>query len=95
MEEPLISTNAWKCRWPEKKSWWYRTSFRAPATFLEHERQQLIFDGLDLYAQVFLNGELLGEARNALPSAISLLVSPAWIALAKRILYGGIRQATL
>jgi len=65
MEEPLVSTNAWKCRWPEKKSWWYRTRLRVSASFLKHERQQLVFDGLDLYAQVFLNGTLLGEAKNA------------------------------
>ena len=29
---------------------------------LQHERQELVFDGLDLYAQVFLNGKLVGEA---------------------------------
>jgi len=70
MAEPLVSTNAWKCRWPERKSWWYRTRIRVPATFPKYERQQLIFDGLDLYAQVFLNGVLLGEANNAFVPAV-------------------------
>lgn len=66
MEEPLISLNAKKSRWPERRSWWFSKSFEVCGAFLGHERQQIVFDGLDLYAQVFLNGEFLGEARNAL-----------------------------
>ena len=65
MDEPLVGTRAPRCRWPERKSWWFRTTFHVPARFLAHERQQLVFDGLDLYAQVFLNGTLIGSAANA------------------------------
>jgi beta-mannosidase len=65
MPEPTIGTNMPKCRWPETKSWWYRTKFDVTAEFLRFERQQLVFDGLDLYAQVFVNGHLVGEATNA------------------------------
>ncbi len=35
-----------------------------------HERQQLVFDGLDLYAQVFVNGKLAGEAADAFVPAV-------------------------
>jgi beta-mannosidase len=70
MEEPLVSTNAQQCRWPEAQAWWYATTVTAPASFLSEERQQLIFDGLDLYAQVFLNGTLLGTAVNAFVPAV-------------------------
>jgi beta-mannosidase len=70
MPEPLESTHAPKCRWPEKKSWWYRTSLNASPKLLAHERVELIFDGLDLYAQVFLNGKLVGEAKNAFVPAV-------------------------
>lgn len=65
MDEPLVSLNAKKCRWPERRSWWYSTSFKVPSSFLDHERQEIVFDGLDYFAQVFLNGNLIGEARNA------------------------------
>ena len=66
MPEPLVSTHARDaCRWPEERSWWYRTSFRVTNAFLTHECQELIFDGLDLNAQIFLNGRLIGEAANA------------------------------
>jgi len=65
LDEPLASLNAKESRWPEKRSWWFARSFRASEELLAHERQQLVFDGLDLHAQVFLNGILLGEANNA------------------------------
>lgn len=65
MPEPLVSNHAPQCRWPERHSWWYRTTFRAADRLRACERQELVFDGLDLYAQVFLNGVLLGEAANA------------------------------
>ena len=70
MPEPLVSTNAQKCRWPEQKSWWYRTVFHVTSAFLAHERQRLVFDGLDLRAQVYLNGKLAGEAANAFVPAV-------------------------
>ena len=66
MPEPTVGANMPKCRWPETKSWWYRTTFDVGADFLKHERQQLVFDGLDLYAQVFVNGQLAGEATECL-----------------------------
>ena len=70
MAEPTVGANMPKCRWPETKSWWYRTTFRLDGDFLRHERQQLVFDGLDLYAQVFVNGRLAGEATDAFVPAV-------------------------
>jgi beta-mannosidase len=66
MPEPLVGSNAHdRCRWPEQHSWWYCRDFVVPPGFLKHERIQLICDGLDLSAQIFLNGRLAGEAANA------------------------------
>jgi beta-mannosidase len=65
MADPSFGANMPNCRWPETKSWWYRTNFAVGADFLPHERQELVFDGLDLYAQVFLNGALVGESADA------------------------------
>jgi beta-mannosidase len=39
---------------------WFRTSFTPPATFTG-KRTRLIFSGVDYFAKVWLNGELLGE----------------------------------
>lgn len=65
LDEPLVSLNAKKSRWPEKRSWWFMRSFKVPAYYLAYERQQLVFEGLDLYAQIFLNGIFIGESKNA------------------------------
>lgn len=65
MADPSVGANMPKCRWPETKSWWYRTTFAVGAGFLTYERQELVFDGLDLYAQLFVNGALAGEAADA------------------------------
>jgi len=65
MPEPSVGANMPECRWPETKSWWYRTSFALDADFLQLERQELVFEGLDLYAQVFVNDQLVGESANA------------------------------
>jgi len=66
MEDPSVSDNArTQGRWPEEHSWWYRTEFTLPAGFREHFRQRLAFDGIDLWGQVFVNGSLVGETKNA------------------------------
>jgi len=66
MEDPDVSDNAREgCRWPEQFSWWYRTHFQLPASFVKQLRQQLIFDGIDLYGQIFVNGKLIGSAKDA------------------------------
>ena len=65
MPDPSVSTHMPECRWPETRSWWYRTSFSLSEDFLTTERQELVFDGLDLHAQVFVNGKRVGEAADA------------------------------
>jgi beta-mannosidase len=66
MPDPQVGDNArTRCRWPERRSWWYRTEFNLPVGFRRHLRQRLIFEGIDLYGQIFLNGQRLGTAKNA------------------------------
>jgi len=66
MQDPSVGTNSRKDRWPERFSWWYRSTFTAPAGFAAQDKQELVFDGLDYDAQVYLNGKLIGTSRNAL-----------------------------
>lgn len=70
MPDPSVGANMPDCRWPETRSWWFWTEFEVNAGFLAYERQNLAFAGMDLYAQVFLNGRLLGEAANAFVPAV-------------------------
>ncbi|RMD78168.1 MAG: beta-mannosidase, partial [Lentisphaerae bacterium] len=70
MEEPLVSDHAFQARWPENRSWWYRLNFTPDEEVLAQERQELVFHGLDYYAQIFLNGEFIGEWENAFIPAV-------------------------
>lgn len=73
MPEPTVGANMPDCRWPETRSWWYRTTFSVDEHFTRHECQSLILDGADLYAQVFVNGQLVGQAANAfVPATFNL-----------------------
>jgi len=66
MEDPDKSDNArTRCRWPEERSWWYRTGFVIPPNFRENFTQSLIFEGIDLYGQVFVNGKFIGSTKDS------------------------------
>ena len=49
--------------WMEHKDWLYRCKFNTPDD-LGHARAILVFHGLDTFATVWLNGQLLGKAAN-------------------------------
>jgi beta-mannosidase len=60
IEHPYFGRNEHDVRWIEDETWWYRTTFAAPAR-AAGERVQLTFPGLDTVVSIWLNGELLGE----------------------------------
>ncbi len=60
---PFAEENEAACTWVKDREWWWRTTFDAAAVNID-ERLILTFDGLDTYATVWLNGELLGETNN-------------------------------
>jgi beta-mannosidase len=70
MEEPLLSAHAPRCRWVEDRSWWYRLRFTPEPALLAEQVKELVCEGLDHYAQVFLNGHLVGESANSLVPAV-------------------------
>jgi beta-mannosidase len=51
------------CEWVADKTWTYKTTFSAPATE-GNVVTALAFDGLDTYAIVRLNGEVILESDN-------------------------------
>ena len=62
--DPYYDTQELDCRWVEDREWWYRTTFRVPGALTAGERLQLVFEGLDTYATVWLNGTELGRTEN-------------------------------
>lgn len=62
--EPYYRDNEEKQQWIDKEDWVYRTSFSVPADMFQKDMLELNFDGLDTYADVFLNGTKLFSANN-------------------------------
>jgi beta-mannosidase len=69
--QPFNDRNEDACRWVEDREWWYRLTFTPEQNRLqEDERLQLVFNGLDTFAAIWLNGELLGEHANMFTEAV-------------------------
>ncbi|MDP3679719.1 MAG: glycoside hydrolase family 2 protein [Flavobacterium sp.] len=62
--DPYYRDNEKKMQWIEKKNWEYKTSFQATPEALKKKNTELVFDGLDTYASVYLNGKLILKANN-------------------------------
>ena len=63
--DPEIGTNAYAFRKWEGHEWLYAKTFTGPAAGPE-ERLELVLDGVDTLADVFLNGEKVGSCDNML-----------------------------
>ena len=64
IENPHYRFNEDDVQWIENEDWEYRTSFLIDQKVLKQDVAELLFEGLDTYADVFLNGQLLVEASN-------------------------------
>ncbi len=62
---PFVGNNEQKLQWISEKNWVYQTEFKLTKEQLKNQNINLVFEGLDTYAKVFLNGELILEANNA------------------------------
>ncbi|MEJ2556078.1 MAG: glycoside hydrolase family 2 protein [Anaerolineae bacterium] len=63
--DPFYDYNVEQVQWVEKREWWFRKRFPADSEpESEETRDFLVFDGLDLFATIYLNGEKLGEHTN-------------------------------
>lgn len=64
IDEPFASTNESKLQWIEHKEWHYKTTFTPSEQMLKNDVQELVFKGLDTYADVYLNDSLILNADN-------------------------------
>jgi len=64
LEEPLKSDNALKQRWVEWAQFRFRRTFSSPSA-KGFDRAELVFEGLDLTAEVILDGQVCGHHANA------------------------------
>ncbi len=64
IEDPFWANNELKYQWIENETWIYRKEFTIKKEQLNYQDVDLIFEGLDTYAKVFLNGAFLFESDN-------------------------------
>ncbi|MGB3006789.1 MAG: sugar-binding domain-containing protein, partial [Chitinophagaceae bacterium] len=62
--DPYYRDNEKKLQWIEKENYEYKTTFAVPSAVLNRKNIELVFDGLDTYATVYLNGQLILTADN-------------------------------
>lgn len=62
--DPYVGRNDLTLQWIGEKDWVYRKSFRIDSMDLEKEHVQLVFEGLDTYADIRLNNHLLASTDN-------------------------------
>ena len=61
---PFFGMNEEKVQWVEKEDWQYKTTFTLTKEQLARQAATLNFEGLDTYADVYLNGSLLKRTDN-------------------------------
>jgi len=61
---PFIKTHEQEVQWIELEDWNYKTTFTIDKKELNHQNIELQFDGLDTYAEVYLNGSQILSANN-------------------------------
>ncbi|MFN8207399.1 MAG: glycoside hydrolase family 2 protein [Bacteroidales bacterium] len=64
IEDPFYRMNEKDLQWIDKKDWEYRTTFTVEKNLLEKNNLLLDFKGLDTYAKVYLNDQLILTADN-------------------------------
>ena len=64
LPDPFYGTHEEKIQWVEEKDWEYKTVFTVTSAQLERDAAVLNFEGLDTYADVYLNGALILKADN-------------------------------
>lgn len=62
--DPFYQDNDTRLQWIGLTDWEYRTTFQADAATIAHEHVDLVFDGLDTYADVYLNDQVVLHGDN-------------------------------
>ena len=62
--DPFYRMNEQLVQWIEKEDWEYQTTFHVSSEILDQDGVELCFDGLDTYADVYLNDSLLVKTDN-------------------------------
>ncbi|MEG2061331.1 MAG: glycoside hydrolase family 2 protein, partial [Alistipes sp.] len=64
LEDPFFRLNERGAQWVDKEDWIYESHFDATPEVFDKEHVELVFEGLDTYADVYLNDSLVLHADN-------------------------------
>ncbi len=64
IDDPFMGINERGVQWVDKEDWIYKTTFDVPAATLAKDHIVMVFEGLDTYADVMLNGDTIVQADN-------------------------------
>ncbi|WP_326984553.1 glycoside hydrolase family 2 protein [Chryseobacterium sp. MYb264] len=62
--DPFKDENEKKVQWIENEDWDYQTSFKISSNELKNQNINLVFNGLDTFSEIYLNGKLLKKTDN-------------------------------
>ncbi len=64
IDDPYYRDNEEKLQWIEQEDWEYQTVFNVDEATLQKKHVELVFNGLDTYAHIYLNDSLILETDN-------------------------------
>ncbi len=64
IQHPYFGDNEKKVQWVSRNNWVYKREFSLCSKYLDFENVNLVFEGLDTYAEVILNGKKILNADN-------------------------------
>ena len=64
IDDPCYRDNEYDLQWIGERDWIYHTEFRVDQELLQHRNIELVFEGLDTWAEVYLNDRKILTADN-------------------------------
>ncbi|WP_316931371.1 glycoside hydrolase family 2 protein [Chryseobacterium sp. P1-3] len=64
IQDPFKDENEKKAQWIENEDWDYQVSFSVSSKELKNDHVNLVFNGLDTFSEIYLNGKLLRKTDN-------------------------------
>ena len=64
IKDPFFGNNEQNLKWIENETWVYETTINIPVEVMNSNRINLIFEGLDTYADIYVNNRLLRRTDN-------------------------------
>lgn len=64
IDPPFYRTNDLDVQWIDKEDWVYTTSFLVDKAVLSKNNVDIVFEGIDTFADVFINDSLVGKTKN-------------------------------